>query len=110
MPENEKCPDCGRPTTGHRWQDRGGRCTECLITAFAAAQAVVDKLPKTVDGVPIVPGMTVWPRGDLFIGDEQGAVVKLILWDDLSGEVELDARHCYSTEAAALAAKEAGNG
>ena len=23
-------------------------------------QAVVDKLPKTVDGVPIVPGMTVW--------------------------------------------------
>ncbi len=31
-----------------------------LLTRLVAAREVIAKLPRTADGVPIVPGMTVW--------------------------------------------------
>jgi len=49
---------------------RTGSCTretriavEELIVEAKRLQAIVDKLPKTADGAPIVPGMEVWLPG-----------------------------------------------
>lgn len=48
------CPHCGIS---------GGECTDwfnCQRRQIAALKAIVDKLPRTADGVPITPGMEVW--------------------------------------------------
>ena len=60
-----ECPDCGvhpvENTAG------GGTITThlpndriCLKNQLARLQAIVDKLPKTAEGVPIIPMMRVW--------------------------------------------------
>ena len=48
----EKCPACG-----HRFEPD-------LQRRAVAAEAVVEKLPKTADGVAVVPGMSVWAELD----------------------------------------------
>ena len=36
-------------------------CDDCLDRAVLVdARYIIDKLPKTADGVPVVPGMQVW--------------------------------------------------
>lgn len=46
-------------------------------------RAIVDKLPKTVDGVPITPGMTVWRRAAGQIPDRHEVfMVKAEHWVD----------------------------
>ena len=72
-------------------------------------QAIVDRLPKTADGVPVVPGMQIWPFFE--IEDEQGAVVCLCAHDGPTGEMLVDGDtmnvgKCYSTRDAAVAARE----
>ena len=78
--------------------------------------AIVDRLPKTTDGVPITPGMTVWTynpgyeeeilsyivarialcdKGDWWIADKTA--------DTWQGGMEPD--ECYSTEQAAREAE-----
>jgi hypothetical protein len=79
-----------------------------------AAEAVVAKLPKTVDGVPIVPGIRLFPRADCELENEQGALVVeyagIIIQDSVPSEYgneELDVEEagaCFSTREAAQAA------
>lgn len=87
------------------------------------AQAIVDKLPKTKDGVPILPGMELWAdfRDGVFHGiawaqlNNSGKRVP-VTFDEPGVELyagckvrDTDPLACclYSTEAAALAAQEA---
>ncbi len=85
---------------------------------IVALEAIVDKLPKTADGVPVVPGMDVWckdavshPRST--VGCYQWHVKNVDFRGLISGtfhnvsEGPHDASACYSTrQAAEAAAKE----
>ncbi len=48
-----------------------------LAAVVAPVLAIVDKLPKTADGVPVVPGMTVWVVGDY--GDGR-SIHEFVVW------------------------------
>ncbi len=62
-------------------------------------QTIVDKLPKTADGVPVVPGIKVWHRDYLGVVTEEAGVWK----PPFPGLLVC----CYSTrEAAEAAAKD----
>ena len=63
-------------------------------------RAIVAALPRTADGVPVVPGMEVWKewRGRL----ERNVVMPPMV---SIGSVYMDATVCYSTREAAEAAK-----
>lgn len=79
-----------------------------LLSELTRLRAIVDKLPVTADGVPIVPGMKVWKLADGNFGEAYGEVVAGIYpvagdmcvgntgWEALPGEV-------YSTRDAAIA-------
>ena len=41
---------------------------ECLQSRIAKLEAIVDKLPKTDDGVPVVPGLEVWINHEQYTG------------------------------------------
>lgn len=76
---------------------------------------VVERLPKTADGVPVVPGQLIWPTADYWIdGDDDGTPLKYRLYvvdhdgSVLTEEDELSVSKCYSTRAAAEAAKGVG--
>lgn len=73
--------------------------------------AVVERLPRTADGVPVVPGMNLYSRrvdydfGCIAIRVEPES--DEIECRDVRGvEFDLPARECYSTRAAAEAARE----
>jgi hypothetical protein len=77
----------------------------------AAAEAIVDRLPKTADGVPVVPGMELWHAGTSWSG--KGDYAWCFYRRPSSGELEVVftlcsvlVSQCYSTRAAAEAAKE----
>jgi len=69
---------------------------------IVALQAIVDGLPKTADGVPVVPGMHLYePKGDTwweYVTVSTGSVRSRV------GNVWQPARHFYSTREAAEAA------
>jgi len=71
-------------------------------------QAIVDKLPKTSDGVPVVPGMMLW---DPVWIDRSFAVHSLDVYCPEARRSEwvvegyVDVSQCFSTQAAAEAAK-----
>ena len=65
---------------------------------IARLGAVVERQPKTADGVPAHNGMKVWYPGD----DDYGTVTFHVC--DEGGYTAIN--KCYSTRAAALAAKE----
>lgn len=71
---------------------------------------VADALPKTADGVPIVPGMKLYPLQPLpkeeLDDEEDYAVVEMIAKDSWAGEVieAEDLPNNYSTAEAALKA------
>lgn len=73
-------------------------------------QAIVDKLPKTADGVPIVPGMTVSVLANYGDGLR---IHKLVVYDLTSigcsdgDRYHWDCHQCYSTREAAEAALDA---
>jgi len=78
-----------------------------LANHIAERELILSRLPKTADGVPIAPGDTVWPRGDLFMEDEQGAEIRYSLYDKTTGDDgDLLPSYVYSTREAAIAAKE----
>ena len=75
---------------------------EQLIDEIDRLRAIVDKLPKTADGVAMVPGDAIW-----VITDDMGIQADLV--DEPRAE-KYNAHlvsDCFSTEAAARAAKEA---
>jgi hypothetical protein len=68
---SDKCPKCGAESFGGRaagvfkcgrklWPEDNPETIDCLRRQLSTLQAIVDKLPKTADGVPVVPGMTLW--------------------------------------------------
>jgi len=100
-----ECEGCGE------WFG-SGLCPDCLDvdvhahvnSVTAPLQAIVDSLPKTADGVPVVPGMEVWfwlndetilvhQKAVQFVEDNQQSIMTSYGW--------LNVRHCYSTREAA---------
>jgi len=86
----------------------------CLEAAWAKMRADLDKLPKTADCVPVVPGMVLYSSQFIcgrFRGPE--TVVELVAYADPEqsewAEGSLDAEKMYSTEAAARKAMNAMN-
>lgn len=77
-------------------------------------QAIIDKLPKTADGVPVTPGMAIWPKLEFFVPNEQGGTVVLCIVDTETGERIMpydgaagwQPEKCYSTREAAESTKE----
>lgn len=72
-------------------------------------QAIVDKLPKTKNGAPVVPGMTVYhrPRLNIIIKQTVFACTANALYlgeeHDDDGECYIEAVECYNTREAAEA-------
>ena len=95
-------------------------CKRQAVQAIAEInrlRAIVDKLPKTADGVPVVPGMEVWVLADPVAS---GVVVEVMEFGytirrDIGEQYittypgHIFGNYGYSTEAAALAAKEVGS-
>ncbi len=122
MTDKETCPKCAAPPrTRHQgfvntdnevfWSCGSVTCGEsiwkvgyeCLERQLAQAQEVIDKLPKTADGVPVVPGM------EVFLLTSAGMLVSF--WKEghlISGKPHLPTTLCwYSTPEAAKVAREA---
>ena len=76
-----------------------------LVAEVRRLRAIVDKLPKTADGVPIVPGMEVYRRGLRGAADLHTVfMVKACHWVD-DAMIHFGPRSpIYSTRDAALAA------
>lgn len=107
------CLGCGKTQTvevcacGDHAHDRFS--AQVLLDRLAAAEAIVARLPRTADGVPVVPGMQVW-------GIHCGQFYRTNVSDKCLGvalelpnpwcESEADPGALYSTRAAAEAAKE----
>lgn len=77
---------------------------ESLRAELDAAKAVIEKLPKTADGVAIAPGDKVYIRSRYEDGVE--CMVAYIEAANLRRQVAGAFSGCYSTREAALAAKE----
>jgi len=78
-----------------------------IINAIAEAKAVVDKLPRTKDGVPIVPDESVWAiNGD---GLAREAYIDPTIWPRAGYRTRSwKSEGTYSTREAALAAQKGG--
>ena len=77
-----------------------------LREKLAKANAIIDKLPKTADGVPIVPGMRLYSERHQAWGGGIGSYVVASLQTTSTSDLDWIDGRLYSTEAAALAAKE----
>ena len=83
---------------------------------IAELEAVAERLPRTADGVPVVPGMIVWihERGSSKIGTPWQTLTEQVVTGMTEGCVEVESRLrlfeaaacCYSTREAAEAAGE----
>jgi len=102
--------------------------TACKDRQIAALLMIVGRLPKTADGVPVVPGMRVWTApeceddGDAMEHDVTGLInfnachwcdgdgqeAFISSWDDCHQDCDRarDTHKCYSTREAAEQAKE----
>lgn len=107
---------CESPTENQVWHKGQPYCIVCIETRIAELEAVVEKLPKTADGVPVVPGadrVWIWSCGtahrmmlNAWTGADQARLLPL---DVVIGSHEpeyYDWADVYSTRTAAEAAKE----
>ena len=70
-------------------------------------RSIVDKLPKTVDGVPVVPGMSLWLPGYKWSGEANCITVNDAAdWPGASAENSCRIEQCYSTREVAEAGGE----
>jgi hypothetical protein len=61
MNEQDKCPKCGAIGIYHEYEECLERQLAAMTERAEKAEAVVAKLPRTKDGVSVVPGEdTVW--------------------------------------------------
>src|SRR5690554_6157274 len=85
-----------------------------LIAENTKLRAIVDKLPKTADGVPVVPGMALYPLHPLPGVEDDHGIATIGVYDPATmehlvhGYGEFRTGACYSTREAAEAAKEMG--
>ena len=73
---------------------------ETLRADNARLQAIVDKLPKTADGVPVVDGMAIYPLHPIAEHATDTGIVKMLIRDSF-GLHDAPFDKNYSTEAAA---------
>lgn len=111
--------DCQLVDTGHSDRIFVLACSELaerledLARENADLRAVVERLPLSADGVRITPGMSVWTPKGMFSGTAVQEHTPVLVGDeDMLGEVEeylwtWYAKSCYSTRAAAEAARRA---
>jgi len=100
--ESEYCPACrfinALAMKAVQWIEEKGKAEHL--------QTIVKKLPKTADGVPVVPDMMLW-CADGNVGRVTSMGYRVV---QIDSEKTYEASvYCYSTEAAALAAKENKN-
>jgi hypothetical protein len=80
------------------------KCSEdgcsTLTAAVRSALALIDKFPKTADGVPVLPGMVLWYRSPAGIIPSE----PVRNWADLVGYLDDQGCVFYSTREAAEAA------
>ena len=98
---SERCQYCG-------WVEESGYAHDCravLHKEIERLQAIVDRLPKTADGVPVVPYVSVVWANPMYFGhvipkhvNDDGAI-----W--LCGNGGPPVSQCYSTPEAAEAAR-----
>lgn len=97
---------------------------QSLTQRAEAAEAVVDMLPTTADGVPMLPGMKIWsivgclpgnPISEGVVGKidkpddySEGLLTVYCGFDELTKDTELSPEGWYSTREAALAARSEG--
>ena len=128
MSKDDKCPGCGSGRAKRKFRMPGefecssfedefqgfSESMQCLRNQLARLQAIVDKLPKTADGVPVVPGMRLYPLHpiDLEAHIEDYGTVTVALWDENSGVHLIHGYdsfrvgNCYSTKEAAEAGED----
>ncbi len=91
------------------WPDSWGY-RKALEIKIKRLQAIVDKLPKTADGVHIVPGMVLWfidrrkevTVREVVISSLQNTIPMMVCARIDGGEQSLSECDCYSTREAAL--------
>jgi hypothetical protein len=89
------CPVCGKQTDG-----------DCCVGEIERLRAIVDKLPKTADGVPLTGEyMTVW-HIDAISKRAKSTQARLVFHGPTNGVWEVLVGGLYSTRAAAEAAEE----
>lgn len=95
------------------WAEAYDQDIPALIEEVRRLRAIVDKLPKTADGVTVVPGDVVWMLA--MHGGVEGQPAELAVWETEVIDQDTDSREqtvchsiagCYSTSEAAEAAKE----
>ena len=112
MSKHQTCAECRRSFVGPDTGIGDNLCDSCAQELHAECrqalaelqeendrlQAIVAKLPKTADGVPVVPGMEVWQ--DCFDGIKQRWAASGIE-DDRAMVTSFVYAECYSTRKAA---------
>jgi hypothetical protein len=82
-----------------RFESELVRAFPSLLARVRAAEAIVSRLPKTADGVPIVPGMQLW-----LSEPERPLVSRIASWREFNNAAE--EIYVYSTRAAAESASQ----
>ena len=70
--------------------------------------AVVKRLPRTADGVPVMPGDWVWVGQTRFKPDAETMLVPVCVPDGKGGWRDLHVSECHSTRTAAEQARKGG--
>jgi hypothetical protein len=93
------------------WPGKEPLIEEVLVDEIARLRAIVAKLPKTADGVPVVPGSIVYRWSDMHEQLLECEVSTFQRWDDAympavtRGNFQTNALWCYSTREAAEKAR-----
>lgn len=118
----KRCANCDNPMPDEAWRNTDCCCSLCYVgwarAELERLQAIVDQLPKTIDGVPVLPGMVLWyvsfslaSRVEVVSLDDLGSdwpatVRKAISASDSSGSTfRWHVQGCYSSREAAEAAR-----
>ena len=83
------------------------RCFQWYANEVVRLQAIVDQYPKSADGVPIVPGMTLWEhlsRPPLHVAQLLVRSNDTCRSEWMCDDGEIDEAQCYSTREAMEAA------
>lgn len=101
----ERCPTCGgtmldgKSVQSDLIQDQYA-IIDNLTTELTKVKATIDKLPKTADGISVVPGMELWYNNPLGIIPTP----ELEDWSDIGGLFDNQLQPFYSTREDAEAA------
>jgi len=77
--------------------------SHCVYCRCLAAEAIVNRLPRTVDDVPITPGMELWTRaelGNILNGKVYTFIYKNDKWIVIVEGWTAPVNLCYSTKEA----------